>query len=162
MAYSIVGSPEYMSPEVLGETGYGAEVDWWSLGCNFFEIILGVPPISADSPEEIFECISNWQALIPPLLSGYKEYMSDALFDLISRLLAEPSTRLGVNGVEEIMAHPFFAGLNWDLLRAETPPFIPRVRSGYKMGINNEAEWRNGHVVLYRRKNAKQERTFDG
>lgn len=52
VAYSVVGSPSYMSPEVTSglqeqgnQTGYGTEVDWWSLGCVFWEMILGTPPI---------------------------------------------------------------------------------------------------------------------
>jgi len=49
LGYSIVGSPEYMSPEVTsgrhqGGACYGEEVDWWSLGCVFFEMIFGSPP----------------------------------------------------------------------------------------------------------------------
>jgi len=56
---SIVGSPEYMSPEVtvgrhLGGSYYGEEIDWWSLGCVFFEMIFGAPPFSGDSPEDLF------------------------------------------------------------------------------------------------------------
>ena len=49
-AKSVVGSPDYMSPEVTAgrrvsvQEGYGEEVDWWSLGCVFFEMILGAPP----------------------------------------------------------------------------------------------------------------------
>jgi len=56
-AYSIVGSPDYMSPEVLTQEGYGEEVDWWSLGVIFFEMILGFPPFGGDTPEEVFEVI---------------------------------------------------------------------------------------------------------
>lgn len=44
-----------MSPEVLTQEGYGEEVDWWSLGVIFFEMILGIPPFGGDTPEEVFE-----------------------------------------------------------------------------------------------------------
>lgn len=47
-----------MSPEVLTQEGYGEEVDWWSLGVIFFEMILGIPPFGGDTPEEVFE-VSN-------------------------------------------------------------------------------------------------------
>lgn len=30
---------------------------------------------------------------------------------------------------DKIRAHPFFRGLNWDLLRTYTPPFIPKLTS---------------------------------
>jgi serine/threonine protein kinase len=54
-AYSIVGSPDYMSPEVLRQEGYGEEVDWWSLGIIFFEVLLGGCPFAGDTPEEVFQ-----------------------------------------------------------------------------------------------------------
>jgi serine/threonine protein kinase len=47
-----------MSPEVLTQEGYGEEVDWWSLGVIFFEMILGIPPFGGDTPEEVFEVSS--------------------------------------------------------------------------------------------------------
>eukprot|EP01126_Amoeba_proteus_P012912 TRINITY_DN1537_c0_g1_i10.p1 TRINITY_DN1537_c0_g1~~TRINITY_DN1537_c0_g1_i10.p1 ORF type:complete len:392 (+),score=107.65 TRINITY_DN1537_c0_g1_i10:534-1709(+) len=66
LAYSVVGSPDYMSPEVTSglndkSQGYSEEVDWWSLGCVFFEMLLGAPPFTGDSPKEIFDKIQNWR-----------------------------------------------------------------------------------------------------
>jgi len=41
---SFVGSPEYMSPEILSGDLYGYSVDYYTLGVLFFEIIVGLPP----------------------------------------------------------------------------------------------------------------------
>jgi serine/threonine protein kinase len=46
-----------MSPEMLCQAGYGEEVDWWSLGIIFFEILLGGCPFSGDTPEEVFQVL---------------------------------------------------------------------------------------------------------
>jgi serine/threonine protein kinase len=48
-------SPDYMAPEVLNppEAGYGVEVDWWSIGCLFFDMVCGYPPFSGDTPFEV-------------------------------------------------------------------------------------------------------------
>jgi serine/threonine protein kinase len=127
LAYSVVGSPDYMSPEVLNESGYSQEVDWWSLGCNFFEMIMGTPPFAGDSPQEVFENIQNWRTVLPALLQSYSEYMSPECFSLITGMLAEPGQRLGSKGIEEFKQHPFFAGLDWNNLHAEEPPFIPKL-----------------------------------
>lgn len=59
-------------------------------------------------------------------------YVSPACQDLISKLLTrEEASRLGTKyGAEEIKAHPFFEGIKWQLLRGETPPFIPKASGG--------------------------------
>jgi serine/threonine kinase 38 len=36
---------------------------------------------------------------------------------------------LGINGVEEIKAHPFFAGIDWKKIREKKPPHIPEVKN---------------------------------
>eukprot|EP01133_Synstelium_polycarpum_P020050 gene20050-24042_t len=80
LAYSVVGSPFYMAPEVLqATTGYGDEVDWWSLGCMFYEFVVGIPPFDGDSPEEVMETVLKWKTNL-----SRPENISDELWDLIS------------------------------------------------------------------------------
>ena len=43
-AYSTVGCPFYMSPEMIKNRGHGFATDWWSLGCIVFEMLTGYPP----------------------------------------------------------------------------------------------------------------------
>jgi serine/threonine-protein kinase RIM15 len=129
MAYSVVGSPDYMSPEVLAEHGYGAEVDWWSVGCLCFELVLGIPPFTGQSIQEVFDNIANWETRLPQILEQYQAYLSPTCFDLLSQLLCDPKKRLGQNGISEIKKHPFFEDLDWDRLRDEEPPFVPRLEN---------------------------------
>eukprot|EP01113_Clastostelium_recurvatum_P014487 TRINITY_DN1788_c3_g1_i1.p1 TRINITY_DN1788_c3_g1~~TRINITY_DN1788_c3_g1_i1.p1 ORF type:complete len:755 (+),score=211.99 TRINITY_DN1788_c3_g1_i1:160-2424(+) len=60
LAYSIVGSPEYMAPEMLEGQGYDGRVDSWALGCCLYEMLVGSTPFSANTPEEIFMNILKW------------------------------------------------------------------------------------------------------
>jgi protein-serine/threonine kinase len=125
-AYSIVGSPDYMSPEVLTQEGYGEEVDWWSLGVIFFEMILGIPPFGGDTPEEVFEAIGNYRQLLPSILAQYRPYMTADCFALIGGLLCDPKNRLGdQEGIERFKKLKFFAGLDWDNVLELDPPFRP-------------------------------------
>jgi len=143
-AFSVVGSPEYMSPGVIkgraagdgiengSRSGYGQEVDWWSLGCVFFECILGAPPFSGDSVDELFEAITNWEKVLPELLGQYKEDMSEACYSLLSGFLNDNENRLGPD-VNKVKSHPFFAAItSWDNLDQLESPFVPVASSSDK------------------------------
>jgi len=130
LAFSVVGSPNYMSPEVLqGESkGYGVEVDWWSIGCIFFEMLAGYPPFMAETAVEVFAKIFNWRSSLSDALNDIRWKLSDAAVNLLTRFLCEPEKRLGVHDIDEIKRHPFFAGLQWDNLQNETPLFVPKLK----------------------------------
>jgi serine/threonine kinase 38 len=48
LAYSTVGTPDYIAPEVFSQNGYTHTVDYWSLGVILFEMILGYPPFYSE------------------------------------------------------------------------------------------------------------------
>jgi serine/threonine-protein kinase LATS1/2 len=52
LAHSLVGTPNYIAPEVLMRTGYTQLCDWWSVGVILYEMIVGQPPFFANTPEE--------------------------------------------------------------------------------------------------------------
>ncbi|GMH17508.1 hypothetical protein Nepgr_019349 [Nepenthes gracilis] len=51
---SAVGTPDYLAPEILLGAEHGYAADWWSVGIILFELITGVPPFTAESPEAAF------------------------------------------------------------------------------------------------------------
>ena len=122
-----VGTPDYLAPEVLLGTGHGPEADWWSLGVVLYEMIVGVPPFSAATPELIFQNILDRRLTFP-------DGLSDDVKDLLDRLLClDETTRLGARGSMEVKSHPWFGGgttVNWaDLSRVKAAtvpmPFVP-------------------------------------
>lgn len=50
LAFSTVGTPDYIAPEVFGKTGYNELADWWSVGVILYEMLVGFPPFFADDP----------------------------------------------------------------------------------------------------------------
>jgi serine/threonine-protein kinase LATS1/2 len=47
-AHSLVGTPNYIAPEILDRKGYTQTCDWWSVGVILYEMIIGRPPFNAD------------------------------------------------------------------------------------------------------------------
>ena len=70
-AYSTVGTPDYIAPEVFGKMGYTKTCDWWSLGAIMYEMVVGYPPFCSDTPQETYSKVINWKAALqfPPELT---------------------------------------------------------------------------------------------
>jgi len=68
----IIGTPDYMAPEILNPDKHHHEycekaLDWWSLGVILYEFFVGLPPFNAETREEIFENIKNLAIDWPPI-----------------------------------------------------------------------------------------------
>jgi serine/threonine kinase 38 len=119
-----VGTPDYIAPEVFGQSGYNESVDWWSVGVILFEMIVGYPPFFSDESSVTCQKIMHWKkTLIIPSDAN----LSPAATNLIKSLICDADHRLGSKGAQEIKNHPFFEGVDWNKLRETTAPFIPEV-----------------------------------
>lgn len=76
----------------------------------------------------MFENITSRAIEFPPI-GDSEDCISFAAYDIINRLLdPDPSTRLGTNGAEEVKAHEFFNGIDWEKVRNTKPPIIPMMQ----------------------------------
>jgi serine/threonine kinase 38 len=123
LAYSTVGTPDYIAPEVFAQTGYDEGCDWWSLGVIMYECLVGYPPFYADDPRVTCSKIINFKKSLffPP-----EANLSREARDLLSRMICEREKRLSF---AEIQTHPFFEGLDWDRVRQTQAPILPAVTS---------------------------------
>jgi len=134
LAFSLVGSPDYMAPEIMEGQGYDYRIDFWSLGCILFEFLAGYPPFSAQTVEDVWANVINWeQVLERPIYVGEDEEfnMTDTAWDLISKLITHKDKRLGTNGIQEIKSHSFFNGIIWTELLNMQSPFVPQLSNEY-------------------------------
>ncbi|CAG9319072.1 unnamed protein product [Blepharisma stoltei] len=161
LAYSTVGTPDYIAPEVFHKEGYCETVDWWSIGVILFEMVVGYPPFFSEEPADTCQKIVSWQKhfTIPA-----EARLSPALSDFIRRLIAPSETRLGNRGVEEIKRHPFFRGFDWDHIREMTPPMVPNIEneidtSNFDKHEETEPFYPN---LPMRKKKARQDPNFVG
>jgi serine/threonine kinase 38 len=126
--YSCVGTAYYVAPEVLNKKGYGQEVDWWSVGVIFFEMLMGYAPFCSKETSEVCQKVLNWKKF---LRIPSKKKVSKEAEDLIFKLINNPNERLGLKGADEIKKHPFFKGVDWDNIRNTKAPFIPKLKNDY-------------------------------
>ena len=125
--YTICGTVQYLAPEILGEEGYNTAVDWWSLGCIFYEMLVGKFPFRFQKDGKL-----NSEVYKKPI--RYPSYLDIKAKDLISKLLEnDPSKRLGSgeNGWEKVKEHPYFSDVDWNEAKNKKlkPPFLPKVEN---------------------------------
>ncbi|KAJ3036069.1 hypothetical protein HK097_003934, partial [Rhizophlyctis rosea] len=92
LAYSVVGTNNYIAPEVLMGTGYNRSCDWWSLGVIVFEMLYGFPPFCSKNRNQTKIKIVNWRK---SLRFPREPCVSVEAQDFISRLICDAGDRLG-------------------------------------------------------------------
>mmetsp|Transcript_23814 Transcript_23814/g.53258 ORF Transcript_23814/g.53258 Transcript_23814/m.53258 type:complete len:700 (+) Transcript_23814:295-2394(+) len=146
--HGAAGTRGYWAPEMLRRDSkgkrrpYGNTVDWFSFGCCLAEFISGTNPFRSEealnfgmekagkrvkgtkvSKEKAIDC-----ATLEMQPEFDSKFFNENAADICRRLLDKnEQTRLGVNGCNEIMSHPWFRDINWEEIIADRkrPPFVP-------------------------------------
>ena len=119
---TFVGTPLYVSPEMLLNNDSGAFTDLWTLGVIIYEMANGITPFYAHNDARVFDNILNHRVTFPDTM---QDEVGSPLRDLIEKLLKpDPGERIGMQGYDELKSHRFFRGVDWDALneqRVEMP-----------------------------------------
>lgn len=121
LLYQIVGTPDYVAPEVLRRRGYAFECDWWALGVILYECLYGRKPFYSDTIKGTCKKIINYHKT----LKYYPETeLSRAARKCIGELLCSWQQRMNFY---QLKKHIFFRNISvdTDVLLEMQPPYDP-------------------------------------
>nr|XP_031321574.1 serine/threonine-protein kinase LATS2 isoform X1 [Camelus dromedarius]XP_031321575.1 serine/threonine-protein kinase LATS2 isoform X1 [Camelus dromedarius] len=146
LAHSLVGTPNYIAPEVLLRKGYTQLCDWWSVGVILFEMLVGQPPFLAPTPTETQLKVVNWESTLH--IPAQAELSPEAR-DLIAKLCCSAEHRLGRNGAADLKAHPFLGAVDFSSdIRRQPAPYVPKISHPMDTSnfdpVDEEGPWQAG------------------
>ncbi|KAF5910848.1 hypothetical protein HPG69_004939 [Diceros bicornis minor] len=92
MLKSMHGTPYWMAPEVINESGYGRKSDIWSIGCTVFEMATGKPPLASMDRIAAMFYIGAHRGLMPPLPERFSENAADFVRVCLTRTATNQQT----------------------------------------------------------------------
>jgi cGMP-dependent protein kinase len=124
-SYTVCGTPQYMSPEQLNQSGHSLAVDWWALGVLIFEMVNFNPPFFHEDECSMYRSIKDVCFHFLPRNSLELRFVVNGL------LRKTPETRLGMgkSGCYGLKKTKWFKNLDWSLLQDQKAPapYIPLV-----------------------------------
>lgn len=102
--YTVCGTPTYVAPEIIAETGYGLKVDVWAAGVITYILLCGFPPFRSENnlQEDLFDQILAGKLEFP---APYWDNITDSAKELISQMLQVNVEARCTAG--EILSHPW-------------------------------------------------------
>ncbi|NXJ97184.1 M3K19 kinase, partial [Corythaixoides concolor] len=101
MLKSVHGTPYWMAPEVINESGYGRKSDIWSVGCTVFEMATGKPPLASMDRIAAMFYIGAHRGLMPSLPDRFSGTAADFVHACLTRDQRERPSAL------QLLDHPF-------------------------------------------------------
>merc|ERR1712112_133233 len=123
--HTLIGTPQFMAPEIIHGKGYGLMADIWALGVCLYEFMVGVLPFGDKSDQW-----DVWRAILYQPLTFPTWFKQPSGITLMHNLMEKaPVARIGASalGFRAIKQSSFFHGFHWDKLlqRSIEVPYIP-------------------------------------
>ncbi|XP_067297448.1 serine/threonine-protein kinase DCLK2 isoform X3 [Pseudorasbora parva] len=102
--YTVCGTPTYVAPEIIAESGYGLKVDIWAAGVITYILLCGFPPFRSENnlQDDLFDQILVGRLEFP---SPFWDNISDSVKELIGHML-----QVNVEArytAEDVLSHPW-------------------------------------------------------
>ncbi|XP_076667517.1 serine/threonine-protein kinase greatwall [Andrena cerasifolii] len=121
----ILGTPDYLAPELLLRQGHGPAVDWWALGVCLFEFCTGVPPFNDETPQAVF---ANILAKDVPWPEDEEALSPEATESIDALLTVDQHER---PSAKEVRTMRLFQDFPWDEPLKAVSPFVPQPDDNY-------------------------------
>lgn len=115
--YKLQGTAEYISPSLIKGNQPSPSDDVWALGCLIFQLLAGFTPFNADEKEKLFKDISERKLIFPVTFPPLAK-------QLVQFILCTEQVEYVPVSLEQVMAHPFFEGVDWKNV-AKAEPLKP-------------------------------------
>lgn len=146
LTYTMVGTPDYMAPEVIKCIGHAHHVDWWMLGVLLYELLSGRAPFEASTSEKTYELVKKGieQAHFPKECRGPPA-------ELVRNLCRQqPESRMRAPALRD---HPWFRvqGFSWTQLQNQRlpPPHRPTCKGQRDLSNFRQCESEDPPAVHY-------------
>jgi len=122
-AYTIIGTPHYMAPEIICGKGYNSFIDLWSVGICIFEMLCGFVPFGNDKndPFEIYEAIIKNEYTYPDLFKDKKAKK------FIEQLLSRVPENRWQGSYESLKSNPWYENFDFEKLWEKDIANIPLI-----------------------------------
>ncbi|ORX51752.1 kinase-like protein [Piromyces finnis] len=135
---NIIGTLDFIAPEVLVDNCYSEKSDIWSFGVLLFFMVTGHYPFSDDEIDDYYETMYN--ILENTVILYDTDEIYDPLYDIFYQC-CNPDVYSRIT-IEELKNHEFFEGIDWNVIT------LPKNKKKPNLSIHTSLLKNNANATL--------------